>query len=300
MGAEVDCCRRPQGLGKKDLKTYRGPQKKKVSSFRTPTFDAINDFGTYRPKTNSFTENSNNRTGNSSSYLDSVYSNKNEQNSDNKFKNFSQFDIEPVSEPAFSQPTTFPEMQAQQNIPQPKYEKVQNGQPYLMKKSSTNQYLEPMNIKQYAQPQKYQPQQSSYQYNQQESNNYVKVLPTKYINLQQVQLNKKTPAQYINSKNIEQIQYVKRKPITYVQSPPFQQIKYAEIPKTQYYESSLTQNTQYNTIKPVQYIEVQPQSYTPYEPQSKYIESETKLNTQIFEPKTEYIQVTSTKYIAQH
>ena len=301
MGTDIDCCRRPQGLGKKDLKTYKAPLKKKVS-FKTPTFDTINDFGTYRPKKNHFTENSNNRTGNSSSYLDSVYSNKNELTSDNKFKNFSQFNIEPISEPAFSQPTTFPEIQAQQNISQPQYENGQNGQQYIMKTqqkevySPTNQFMEPKHIKQYVQPPQYQNQQFSHQYNQQELNNYVKVLPTKYIISQPEEYNNTTHTQNINSQNIDQIQYVK-KTITYVQPPPVHQIKYVETPKTHYYESSLTQNSQNITLKPLQYIEIQPGTSTPYEAQPDYIESETQPNTQIFKPQTRYIQVPNTKYI---
>ena len=34
MGTELECCRRPQTQGKKDLKTYRGIQQKKIPNFK--------------------------------------------------------------------------------------------------------------------------------------------------------------------------------------------------------------------------------------------------------------------------
>ena len=101
MGDDIECCKRPTNLGKKDIKTYRGINQKKNPKIPSSNSDDFDNFGTYKQQKNS------NKKGNSN--LNSVYGKE-------KFPNFSEFDIEPVSEPLH-----------QDNIsqPQPLYENAQ-------------------------------------------------------------------------------------------------------------------------------------------------------------------------------
>ena len=105
MGDQLECCRRPQGLGKKDLKTYKGPQKRKVSGAKASNFDDDDDdFGIPNPPIkNNLDREPNDREGNPSSYLDSIYAeNKKDYLSKENFPNFNNIDIEPVNEPNYS------------------------------------------------------------------------------------------------------------------------------------------------------------------------------------------------------
>ena len=101
MGDDIECCKRPTNLGKKDIKTYRGINQKKNPKIPSSNSDDFDNFGTFKQQKNS------NKKGNSN--LNSVYGKE-------KFPNFSEFDIEPVSEPLH-----------QDNIsqPQPLYENAQ-------------------------------------------------------------------------------------------------------------------------------------------------------------------------------
>ena len=55
MGNEIECCRRPQIQGKKDLKTYRGIQQKKLPNFKSSKRDDYDDnFGSFLPKKKKF------------------------------------------------------------------------------------------------------------------------------------------------------------------------------------------------------------------------------------------------------
>ena len=89
MGIDANCCRRPQGLGKRDLKTYRGIQQKNnddfPSSFNEDTFKVYNQEG------NNFDQNSN-------GYLNSIYSTNNDVFSTTQYQNYSNISGQ-ISEP---------------------------------------------------------------------------------------------------------------------------------------------------------------------------------------------------------
>ena len=105
MGDDIDCCRRPANLGKKDIKTYRGINQKNNPKMPSLNSDDFDNFGTFKPQKNSSNKNGKSR-------FNSIYG----KDKDSKFPNFSDFDIEPVSEPLH-----------QENIsqPQPQYENAQ-------------------------------------------------------------------------------------------------------------------------------------------------------------------------------
>jgi len=330
MGNEIECCRRPQGLGKKDLKTYKGPQKNKVSSFKTPTFDAINDYEKRRAKKKGFDQSSNGVTGHSSSYLDSIYENKNNYPSSNQFHDFSKFNIEPVSEPNYTPQANIPEVQAQQNIS----DQYKNGSQYVKSHTlppqsqeiSTPQYMDTFQNTQYTQSAQPQLQQTSSNYILQDQNNYVKTLPTNYVssqpekfinsqpnqfsNLQNGESNQ--PIQYSNSQNIQTtqpihydnaqnsessqpFQYAIKEPTNYVKNTLIQN-QYIEKPQTQYIESSSTPDTQYTNSNLNQYMKAQPETYTNYNPQIEYTKPEAQVFSQYLEPQTNYAQVPPTNY----
>ena len=336
MGNEIECCRRPQGLGKKDLKTYKGPQKNKVSSFKTPTFDAINDYEKRRAKKKGFDQSSNGATGHSSSYLDSIYENKNNYPSSNQFHDFSKLNIEPVSEPTYTPQANMPEVQAQQNIS----EQYKNGNQYVKSYTlppqtqnqaiSTPQYMDTFQNTQYTQSAQPQPQlqQTSSNYILQEQNNYAKTVQTNYVSSQPEQYISSQPIQYSNSQNIQTtspiqytntqnvestqpiqyvnahnsessqpIPYVVNEPMNYVKNNPIQN-QYIEKPQaqTQYIESSSTQQAQYTNSNPIEYLKVQPETYANYEPQIEYSKPETQAFSQYIEPETKFVQIPSTKY----
>ena len=51
MGVDVNCCRRPQNLGKKDLKTFRGINQKKNPNLPSSEINEEEDsFRIYNPK----------------------------------------------------------------------------------------------------------------------------------------------------------------------------------------------------------------------------------------------------------
>ena len=96
MGDDIDCCRRPTNLGKKDLKTYRGINQKNNPKLPFSNIDGTDNFDSFKQPKN--LEKKSNKKGNA--FLNSIYGNENES----KFPNFSEFDIEPVSEPLYQEP----------------------------------------------------------------------------------------------------------------------------------------------------------------------------------------------------
>ena len=294
MGNEIECCRRPQGLGKKDLKTYKGPQKNKVSSFKTPTFDAINDYEKRRAKKKGFDQSSNGVTGHSSSYLDSIYENKNNYPSSNQFHDFSKFNIEPVSEPTYTPQANVPEVQTQQNIS----EQYKNGNQYVKSYTlppqnqaiSTQQYMDTFQNNQYTQSTQPQPQlqQTSSNYTSQEQNNYVKNTPTNYVSSQTEQYISSQPIQYSNPQNGESSQPFQYSNSQNVQtSSPIQYVNAQKFETTQPFQYFNAQNSE--SSQPIQYIAKEPANYVKNAHiQNQYIEKP--------QAQTQYIESSSTQY----
>lgn len=290
MGNEIECCRRPQGLGKKDLKTYKGPQKNKVSSFKTPTFDAINDYEKRRAKKKGFDQSSNGATGHSSSNLDSIYENKNNYPSSNQFHDFSKFNIEPVSEPTYAPQANLPEVQAQQNIS----EQYKNGNQYIKSYTlppqsqpiSTPQYMDTFQNTQYTQPVQPLPQlqQTSPNYVLQEQNNYTKALPTNYVSSQPEQYASSQPIQYSNPQNGESSQAIQYSNSQNVQTTnPIQYVNPQNAETTQPIQYVNGQNAE--SSQPIQYVVKEPVNYVKNSPiQNQYIEK----------PQAHYIESSST------
>ena len=86
MGDDIDCCRRPANLGKKDIKTYRGINQKNNPKMPSLNSDDFDNFGTFKPQKNSSNKNGKSR-------FNSIYG----KDKDSKFPNFSDFDIEKCS-----------------------------------------------------------------------------------------------------------------------------------------------------------------------------------------------------------
>ena len=152
MGTQIECCRRPQGLGKKDLKIYRGIQRKNINNMNPSSeFDDPDTFGTYKfPSQNKNTQVKSN-----------LYSHINNNNVKSTFPKFSELNIEPIGDP------TPPNHQKTPNPPQI------ISQKQLPIQSYTAQY--PIKQKENIIPNQYSHQ----------SNTYNNVLPPKYINSQQ-------------------------------------------------------------------------------------------------------------------
>ena len=211
MGDDIDCCRRPTNLGKKDIKTFRGINQKKNPKIPSSNSDDFENFGTFKTQKNS------NKKENS--YLNSVYG----KDTESKFPNFSAFEIEPVSEPLH-----------QENIsqPPPQYENAQyiesnsnNLQQNQIISDNTN-YIIPSNLQQnqiiqdttnyidstekYIQPQQQIITQNQFQteYDNSKINNYDTNIQTNYIpsSTQDYNINYNTQtAEYISSNQKENI-----------------------------------------------------------------------------------------------
>ena len=282
MGDQLECCRRPQGLGKRDLKTYKGPQKRKVSGAKAPNFDDDDDdFGIPNPPIKkNLDKEPNAREGNPSSYLDSIYAeNKKDYLTKENFPNFNNIDIEPVNEPNFSNQGMFQPIQAQENYsqPQPQYENGQYFQSYAPQQNNISQpeYMIPVktNIP-YIQPQgEFHSEINNY-------NTTTTTLPTKYVtseppkyDFSQNDYSNTQSNNYINAQNTRPVEYAEIKPISYVknaQKPPapkIQAVKYLppKIHKTKYTTTSVSNNVQYSDDNNYSNYESQPVSYTNYE-----------------------------------
>ena len=249
MGNEVNCCRRPQTQGKKELKTYH---QKKLPNYKSSNNDDENhNFGTYNPGKNGF-EKKNNET-----YFDSIYANKNDYSSTNNFPNFSNFEIEPVTEPIYSNQVGLTSIQ--NNYSQPQYENNKYIDSYTIPQQqglSQQQYIEVLPTTKY--------DQSTQGYETQ-VNNYIQTLPTKYVPSKpveyvtsgQVQYNNSSSNQYINTQPTNYInttEYIDTKPISYTQN--------TQINPTQYIQTQNIQNElKYISSNDGQYFESEPQTY---------------------------------------
>ena len=263
MGTELECCRRPQTQGKKDLKTYRGIQQKKIPNFKPSDIDEEDNFGTYNPAKSNFDKNSN-EIGNPSGYLDSIYANKNDFSSGENFPKFSNFEIEPISEKVNLDNSPFNTIPVQENFSQP-LDKGQYIDSYTIPQQngfSQGQYADTLpSTTPYNQPQ-----------NQYNIDNYVKELPTKYISSDPVQyINSSSSNQYISSQpikynqNYETTQYIETKPVAYTQEFHNKNIQYSQ--------PSNTQQAQYIISKPNQYLNPKEQSFSNFESNQTYFDS---------------------------
>lgn len=295
MGVEVDCCRRPQGLGKKDLKTYRGINQKKNKKRKSSDDDDKDNFGTYNPGKNNSEYNTND-------YFNSVYANKNDFFSNTPYQNLSNYNIEPVSN-QYSNYTEFPTTQTQDYSSQPQYDNTQYINSYPQQNYiSQNPIIETIPTTQYTTS---QPEYHS------ETNNYVTTLPTKYIssnsnhytnystnqysNSSPIEYDNSSstqyeaqPVQYINSHNIESTNYIESKPISYVESNHSQPIQ------TVKYETPIIQETQYNSSHTEEYVDSNLHNYTNYGTQQTYVESSPQSNIEYVSPKNEYLSPSNT------
>ena len=322
MGNQIECCRIPTNLGKKDIKTYRGVKPRTNPNFPSSNSKDFDNFGSFKKPNNS--DKNSNKKGNS--YLNSVYGNENES----KFPNFAEFDIEPVSEPLY---------QEQISQPQQKYE-TGNAQyietnPAIQTTNyvtSTNQYSPPeiqTNTAQYI--------QSEFNLNNYEQNsqnvqtNYINSNPQEYTSNMNINSNPQEytsnmninsntqeytsnvninnqPVEYISSTTSENIlnqydsthkilptKYIQiQKPVIYANNNIQYQSasEYTKSPVTNYVESTSSnqQYEQYNfTNSTPQYYETKNINYIPskienvYNPTNQYIE-------EISSPKTNEIQ----------
>lgn len=263
MGQEIECCRRPQTQGKKDLKTYRGIQQKKMPNKKTSDIDE-DDFGTFNQGKSNFEQNSN-EIGHPSGYLDSMYANKNEFSSSENFPKFSNFEIEPVSDPVYQNQAPFNSISPQDNYSNA-LDKGQYTNPYTMPKQSDfsqDQLIEtlPPNNTQYIQP--------TTQYNS-HTNNYINEFPTKYITSEPVRYDNLTSSnQYLSqpinyNQNYESTQYIENKPVSYTQELQTQNIQYTQ-PTT-------IEKTQYKISDPIQYLKPKENSFTNFDSNEAYID----------------------------
>ena len=270
---EIECCRRPQTQGKKDLKTYRGIQKKKLPKFESPNIDEIDNFGTYNPDKN------NERT-NTAGYLDSVYANQNDYSSGENFPKFSNYEIEPVSEPVYSNQPLYQPVQVQEVISNPQYGNNQYINSYTTYPQENGiiqgQYVESgatNTTTQYTQPQ--------IEFKPSPTNNYIQSLPQNYsvpssepINYNYtssdpIQYANSSSNQYINSQNIQTTQNIESKSVSYTENVKISDVHYVQKPKL------------YTESEPIQYINESPQSYINYESQPQTQQPTTYIEPQV-------------------
>ena len=304
MGDDIECCVRPNNLGKKDLKTYRGIKPKinqKVPSIKS---DNIDNFGSFK-KSNNSNKNSDNK-GNL--YLNSIY----ESGKESKFPNFAEFEIEPVSEPLHDeqisqhqpkyenaqyiesnptipqqnqiiQDTHYINSNNQYSIPQIQSENIQYIQPELGLNSyanniqsnyienNTQEYTNNLNIN--SQPIEYISSTPDENLVKQYGNTH-NILPTKYIQIQK-------PIIYSNNDNQISNEYIQPSFQNYVESPSsnqqYEQYNYDNsIP--QYYESKIENkyipsNPSYQYVQEVSTPQSNNFQYSTYISQNSYIES---------------------------
>ena len=162
MGVDVNCCRRPQNLGKKDLKTFRGINQKKNPNLPSSEINEEEDsFRIYNPKKK-----------NNDNYLNSIY----EVN--NNFKNFTNYNSEPISDQININESPYSIVPNQEYISQPSIENVNSYTTIPQQNIISNvQYIETLPTTQniLSVPE--------YQLN---INDYNHTLPTKYISAEPI------------------------------------------------------------------------------------------------------------------
>lgn len=164
MGVDVNCCRRPQNLGKKDLKTFRGINQKKKPNLSSSNIEEEDSFKIYNPKKKS-----------NDNYLNSIYE------ANNNFKNFGNYNMDPINDQMNSNKSPFPLIQNQEYMSQPPLENAQYANSYTTIPQQNiipnTQYVEALPSPQYIQSvPEYQPK----------TNNYIQTLPPKYISVEPI------------------------------------------------------------------------------------------------------------------
>ena len=281
MGDDIDCCRRPTNLGKKDLKTYRGINQKNNPKLPISNFDGPDNFDSFKQPKN--LEKKSNKKGNT--YLNSVYDNEN----DSKFPKFSEFDIEPVNEPLYQEP-----------ISQPQYGNAQyiDSNPVITQQNQIiqdNNYIN--STEQFTQPQTQITQIQNQFQTGFDVSNYDKNIQNNYIpssNMQDFTNDTNTvnittqPVEYISSSTNN----ITSQAVEYINSPTNQNI--TNITSQQY--------DNYQNVLPPKYIQIEkPVIYANNIPNqsdiTKYVESSSNIQTY-----QEYniSNISSTNYIDQN
>lgn len=320
MGADVNCCRRPQALGKKDIKIYKKNSQKKTSDSN----EKDDDFEIYDSKKHK-----------SNNYLTSIYADKNDFTEENAQIN-SNFSPELISHQAYATEIPYPTIQnqdytydntqyvnsyttiPQQNIlSQPQYTEVpstqyvQSGSDYQYKTNDYTQNLASYNIP--SDPVHYENYTSnyastpSYEYNN--TNNYssneyysnqpsenINILPTKYIDNNYSSYNNDNisveyPAstfqnsEYSDSYNSSHNQYLDNNPNN------FSNYEFIDSSSNQYIESPST--TEYSNYQQAQYFEPQ-KKYEYTIPENQYYETQ---NFNYENNQQEYSEPTQIQYV---
>ena len=295
MGDQIDCCQRPANLGRKDLKTYRGINQKNNPKFKTSNLDEPDNFGSFKPIKN--LDKNPERKGNSN--FNSIYGNENEP----KFPNFSEFDIEPVSEPVYSGPLpqNQPQYGNEQNIQQqtqintdvgmnyinsssPEYINNVSSQPVEYITSNPNEYIQVQKPVIYTNNNSCQP---TSEYVQSPVTNYIEP----YQNSNQYEnynINQVSSPQYITD-NTNQIttlpQYYESSNTVSYQPAKIETI-YTPNQYSENISNPQTQNIQYSNYQPyTTYQEQTPNIYIEQQPPQIYVEPQPELENQEYDNK---------------
>lgn len=295
MGDQIDCCQRPANLGRKDLKIYRGINQKNNPKFKTSNLDEPDNFGSFKPIKN--LDKNPERKGNPN--FKSIYGNENEP----KFPNFSEFDIEPVSEPVYSGPLpqNQPQYGNEQNIQQqtqintdvgmnyinsssPEYINNVSSQPVEYITSNPNEYIQVQKPVIYTNNNSYQP---TSEYVQSPVTNYIEP----YQNSNQYEnynINQESSSQYITD-NTNQIttlpQYYESSNTVSYQPEKIETI-YTPNQYNENISNPQTQNVQYSDYQPyTTYQEQTPNIYIEQQPPQIYVEPQSELENQEYDNK---------------
>ena len=304
MGIDANCCRRPQGLGKRDLKTYRGIQQKNnddfPSSFNEDTFKVYNQEG------NNFDQNSN-------GYLNSIYSTNNDVFSTTQYQNYSNISGQ-ISEPIiYSNQITYPTQEysnsyttfPQQNIISNDYinnysstQYIQSHNDYNIDNISSNEYIssDPFQYNNFTSNESYNNKPFEFSsVNALQSAEYVTSNGNDYsdINTQSFTNYESQPYTETYPQNSNQYNQYSEYQTDYI-SKPSNEYNTSSSSSTQYISSdSVFQDNQY-TEEPIHYNNSQNQyfdyqqmqnNYSPLEEQYPEIQREPEYNLSDFHPR---------------
>ena len=226
MGIDANCCRRPQGLGKRDLKTYRGIQQKNnddfPSSFNEDTFKVYNQEG------NNFDQNSN-------GYLNSIYSTNNDVFSTTQYQNYSNISGQ-ISEPIiYSNQITYPTQEysnsyttfPQQNI-------------------ISNDYIDNYSSTQYIQSHNEYSLQNDYNIDNISSNEYISSDPFQYNNFTSNESYNNQPFDFSSVNALQSAEYVTSNGNDYSDINTQSFTNYESQPYTETYPQNSNQYNQYS------------------------------------------------------
>ena len=226
MGIDANCCRRPQGLGKRDLKTYRGIQQKNnddfPSSFNEDTFKVYNQEG------NNFDQNSN-------GYLNSIYSTNNDVFSTTQYQNYSNISGQ-ISEPIiYSNQLTYPTQEysnsyttfPQQNI-------------------ISNDYIDNYSSTQYIQSHNEYSLQNDYNIDNISSNEYISSDPFQYNNFTSNESYNNQPFEFSSVNALQSAEYATSNGNDYSDINTQSFTNYESQPYTETYPQNSNQYNQYS------------------------------------------------------